>query len=76
MNLDGTKIATASKTGTLIRVFSVDGQKLHELRRGSDPCEIFRFFKKEKKKKKKKKKKEKEKKQFLSFLSFLKQYKL
>ncbi|KAK8750695.1 hypothetical protein OTU49_014952, partial [Cherax quadricarinatus] len=38
-NASGTKIATASEKGTVIRVFSVtDGVRLHELRRGMKRC--------------------------------------
>lgn len=42
MNSDGTRIATASEKGTIIRVFSVpDGEKLYQFRRGSIPARIF-----------------------------------
>jgi WD40 repeat protein len=42
LTLDGTKLATASSKGTLVRLFStVDGTKLQELRRGADRAEIF-----------------------------------
>lgn len=42
LNFSGTKIATASEKGTIIRVFNVsDGTKIHELRRGSDNAQIF-----------------------------------
>lgn len=38
-NAQGTKIATASEKGTVIRVFSIpDGQKLFEFRRGMKRC--------------------------------------
>lgn len=38
-DLSGTKLATASEKGTVIRVFSIpDGQKLHEFRRGLKRC--------------------------------------
>ncbi|XP_045105482.1 WD repeat domain phosphoinositide-interacting protein 2-like isoform X9 [Portunus trituberculatus] len=38
-NASGTKIATASEKGTVIRVFSVgEGARLHELRRGMKRC--------------------------------------
>lgn len=41
MNSDGTLLATASETGTIIRVFGIpSGQKLHEFRRGSIPSTI------------------------------------
>ena len=41
MNVDGSLLATASKKGTLIRIFSTkDGSKIQEVRRGSDQCEI------------------------------------
>lgn len=42
MNSEGTRIATASEKGTIIRVFSVpDGEKLFQFRRGSIPARIF-----------------------------------
>ncbi len=42
LNNDGTKVATASETGTIIRVFSVpDGQKLYQFRRGTYPSTIY-----------------------------------
>ncbi|KAF7919727.1 uncharacterized protein EAE97_011645 [Botrytis byssoidea] len=42
LNNDGTLLATASETGTIIRVFSVpDGQKLYQFRRGTYPSSIF-----------------------------------
>ncbi|KAK0652097.1 WD40-repeat-containing domain protein [Cercophora newfieldiana] len=41
MNSDGTMLATASETGTIIRVFTIPGgQKIHEFRRGSIPSTI------------------------------------
>ena len=41
MNSDGNLLATASETGTIIRVFALpSGQKIHEFRRGSIPSTI------------------------------------
>ncbi|VDO99294.1 unnamed protein product [Soboliphyme baturini] len=42
LNSDGTIIATASEKGTWIRLFSTKrGEKLHEVRRGSNPALIY-----------------------------------
>jgi len=42
LNNDGTLLATASETGTIIRVFSVPkGQKLFQFRRGTYPSTIY-----------------------------------
>lgn len=42
LNSDGNLLATASETGTIIRVFSVPrGQKLYQFRRGTYPSTIY-----------------------------------
>lgn len=42
LNTEGTLLATASETGTIIRVFSVPhGQKLYQFRRGTYPSTIY-----------------------------------
>lgn len=42
LNNDGTILATASETGTIIRVFSIPrGQKLYQFRRGTYPSTIY-----------------------------------
>ncbi|KAL2128881.1 hypothetical protein VTI74DRAFT_8511 [Chaetomium olivicolor] len=42
LNSDGTRLATASETGTIVRVFSVPGgQKLFQFRRGTYPSTIY-----------------------------------
>lgn len=42
LNIDGSRIASASQTGTLIRVFNTfNGQLLHEFRRGTERATIY-----------------------------------
>ncbi|KAG5930645.1 autophagy- protein [Claviceps africana] len=42
LNNDGSLLATASETGTIIRVFSVpEGQKIYQFRRGTYPSTIY-----------------------------------
>ncbi|CAH1256691.1 WD repeat domain phosphoinositide-interacting protein 4-like isoform X1 [Branchiostoma lanceolatum] len=42
VNQQGTKLASASKKGTLIRIWDAQTKKmLHELRRGSDPATLY-----------------------------------
>jgi len=42
LNMNGTRLATASERGTLVRIWdAVSGDKLQELRRGADVAEIY-----------------------------------
>ena len=42
LNIQGTRLATASDKGTLIRIFNAhNGSILTELRRGSQPATIY-----------------------------------
>lgn len=42
LSIDGARLATASEKGTLVRVFETNsGTKLQELRRGSDPADVY-----------------------------------
>lgn len=42
LSMNGARLATASEKGTLIRIFeTTNGTKLQELRRGTDPADVY-----------------------------------